>query len=119
MKIYCAHASGFDYATDFYDPISAANKILGFDMVLPHKHGAEAINSYDIIQQCDVMLAEISYPSTGMGIELGWATQFNKPIIAVHKHGHTPSSAINLITDDIIVYQNSADLSDILVKLWG
>lgn len=36
---------------------------------------------------CDLVVAEISSPATGQGIELGWASVFGIPIYSYYKKG--------------------------------
>lgn len=38
----------------------------------------------DIIKTCDLMIAEVSLPATGLGIELGWAKAFKVPILCMY-----------------------------------
>ena len=58
----------------------------------------------------DIIIAEVSYPSTGQGIELGWADVFKIPIICIYKEGYKYSGSINKLTEKFIVYKNSQDL---------
>jgi len=64
----------------------------------------------EIIKSCDVIVAEVSYPSTGQGIELGWATVFEKPIICIFKKDHKYSHSLNFITNQFIEYSNADEL---------
>ena len=34
---------------------------------------------------CDLVVAEVSAPSLGVGYELGWATALNKPVLCLHQ----------------------------------
>lgn len=34
---------------------------------------------------CDLVVAEVSMPSLGVGYELGWATALNKPVLCLHR----------------------------------
>ena len=38
------------------------------------------------VRECDLFVAEVSHPSTGIGCELGIALTIGKPILAVAKH---------------------------------
>jgi len=46
------------------------------------------------VQNCDMVIAECSYPSTGMGIEIGTALALNKPVIAIAKNDLEVSAMI-------------------------
>jgi nucleoside 2-deoxyribosyltransferase len=37
------------------------------------------------IDECDVMIAEVSTPSTGVGYEYGYAIQIGKPVVCVYR----------------------------------
>lgn len=109
MKIFVPHSSNFDFKNELYLPIR--NSVLNrqHTFILPQEHGKEQITK-DVIKNCDLVLAEVSYPSTGQGIELGWATIFNVPVICIYKEGQTYSSSLNFITNRFISYKNSTDL---------
>jgi len=103
MKIYLAHSSSFDFQTGLYAPIKSSALALEHDFIFPHA-GNSISDSRKIIAECDMVLAETSYPSTGLGIELGWASALGKKIIAFYKSGLVPSSSIHIITTDIYEY---------------
>lgn len=63
------------------------------------------------------MIAEVSLPSTGLGIELGWADTFNKPIVCIYKTGSEFSNSLKAISNTFIEYSNTDDLIDRLAKL--
>jgi hypothetical protein len=37
------------------------------------------------LSACDLMVAEVSVPSLGVGYELGWATALSKPVLCLHR----------------------------------
>lgn len=109
MRLYLTHSSGYDYKKELYEPLK---KALGkeHDIFLPHEEHNEGVKSKDIIPQCDIILAEVSQPSTGQGIELGWADSNDKPIICFYRSGSRVSSALRFITDKHIEYKTSSDM---------
>ncbi len=70
MKIYCAHSSAFDYQHDWYDILRASPLSLEHTLIFPHENDTIQKNSYPTLQIVDLVIAEVSYPSTSMGIEL-------------------------------------------------
>jgi nucleoside 2-deoxyribosyltransferase len=106
MKIYCAHSSLFDYQNEFYEPIKNSDSYILHEFILPHDKQLAPSNSKLVIQACDLFLAEVSFPSIGLGIEMGWAESFKKPIIAIHKKGSNVSSSIKFIARDIYEYES-------------
>lgn len=63
-----------------------------------------------------MMIAEITYRSTGLGIEMGWVNDLGKPIICLIKSGNEISDSIRIITDTFIEYNNAEDLKEGLKK---
>ncbi len=116
MKIYCAHSRSFNFMEDFYLPLK---KTLGskHELILPHEPNKKELHSKKIIEGCDLIIAEVSYPSTGMGIELGWAEASKVPIIAVYKKGKVVSPSIPLITKQCIEYSSQQELTRELEKI--
>lgn len=46
------------------------------------------------IRACDVLLAEVSVPSHGVGYEIGFALGLGKPVLALHQQGRRVSKMI-------------------------
>lgn len=47
------------------------------------------------IRECDVVIAEVTNPSLGVGYEIAYAEQLNKPILALYKSGTNLSAMIS------------------------
>lgn len=110
MLIYLTHSTAFDFINDLYQPLKSSAAIANHDLILPHEKNIAPINSKEVIQQADLVLAEVSYPSTGQGIELGWAEMLEKPIICFHQEEKHPSKSLAIITATIFFYKDTADL---------
>ncbi len=113
MTIYVSHSREFDFEKELYEPIRSANFFKNHTFIFPHEEGRE--EPYPTKQffqsgECDLILAEVSYPSTGQGIELGWADLLNIPIICHHKDGMRPSQSLSLISSKLIMYTDTSDL---------
>lgn len=110
MKIYVSHSRDLDFINELYKPLREAH--LPVEFIFPHESSTKTYNSKELFQNhgCDYVLAEVSIPSTGQGIELGWADTFGVPIICFYKTGSKPASSLRVITDKIIEYSNSSDL---------
>lgn len=110
MKIYIAHSTGYDYQEELYKPIR--NSILSdkHEIVLPHENNIENFSSKEYFNNCDLVIAEVSFPSTGMGIELGWANIQYIRVVCIYKIGTKPSSALNTVSKDFIEYSSSNEL---------
>ena len=109
MKIFVAHASNSDFHADLYKPLRALKLNAKHEITLPQENGHETITK-EFIKSCDLVIAECSFPSTGEGIELGWANILHVPIICIYKEGITVSNALSYVSDNIISYKDSVDM---------
>jgi hypothetical protein len=111
MKIYLAHSSGYDYENELYQPLkqSSLNK---HNIYYPHDGTNAGKMSKDVIRGSDLVLAEVSYPSTGQGIELGWADSSNIAILCVYRAGSDVSGAIKTVCSEFIEYSSLEELID-------
>ena len=112
MKIYITHSSGFDYKNELYKVLRGSVLNQEHEIYLPHE--GEVKNTKEEIRNSEVVVAHISGPSTGQGIELGWATDFGKRVIVVYKTGAVVPGSIQMITKEILEY---SDEEDLIVKL--
>ena len=112
MKIYVCHSTAFDYVKELYEPIKQ-NLSSSHDFILPHDSSSD-VHSKDLIESSDLVLAEVSYPSTGQGIELGWADVAHKPILCIYRSGTKPSGALRHIAKLLVEY---GDTDDMLSKI--
>lgn len=108
MHIYISHSTSFDYQTQLYTPLRAAFAA-AHELILPHELGRDE-HSRQAIASSDLMLAEVSYPSTGQGVELGWADAAGVPIICFYKNGATPSGALRHIAKAMLEYTDEDDM---------
>jgi len=110
MRIYVAHPSSFDYENELYKPLRNSELNIKHEFVLPHEYKSQPENSKEIIKICDLFIAEVSYPSTGEGIEVGWADSFGVPVLAIYKLGSKPSRSVSLIAKKVLDYSSGDDL---------
>jgi len=57
-----------------------------------------------------LLIAEVSLPATGQGIELGWADYAKTSILCIYKKGIQISSSLKFITDNFIEYENEENM---------
>jgi hypothetical protein len=116
MKIYVIHHRESNYETELYNPIKNSDLYNNNQIIFPHDT-KEQINSKEIIKNiCDVLIAEVSKPATGMGIELGWADVYKKPIICIYRKGSKIANSLKYITDKFIEYENSDEMIEGIKK---
>lgn len=109
MKIYVSHSSSFDFKREIYEPIRHSELNTLHDFILPHEVSDSIIDSKEIILSCDLIIAEVSYLSTGMGIELGWANNGSKKILCLYKKGVKISRSLRTVSTEFIEYKNPID----------
>ncbi|OGK17756.1 hypothetical protein A3F32_01245 [Candidatus Roizmanbacteria bacterium RIFCSPHIGHO2_12_FULL_42_10] len=110
MKIYVCHSSGFDFRKELYEPIRNSFLNTKHEFIFPHEKSNEVFNSKEVIPTCDLVIAEISYPSTGLGIELGWANKDKKRIVLIYRKGSKVSRSLRIVSNDFTEYSNEKDL---------
>jgi hypothetical protein len=119
MKIYIGHSSAFDYKRLLYFPLQSSALWQQHSFMLPHEHSSDPADSKTVISNADLVIAEVSYPSTGLGIELGWAHNANRKILCLHQQNTKPSSSLSIICDQFIHYSDSDDLINQLTQWLG
>jgi hypothetical protein len=108
-NIYIAHSTKIDYKSQLYLPLRESKLNNKFNIIFPHESN-NFVNSKDIIKNCKIVIAEVSEPSVGVGIELGWADSFDIKIIGLCKDKTKPSNSIMEIATEIITYCNKEDM---------
>lgn len=102
-KVYAAHSKKFDYQCDYYAPLK---KLTDFEFIFPHEKGDEIqFKSKDVIKRCSVFVAEVTNPSLGTGIEIGWAESFTIPILFLYKKGAKVAASLKTISNNFIEYE--------------
>lgn len=86
-RVYITHSTAFDFKTALYKSLKSSIINTKHQLIFPHETDIAPQNSKEIIKNADIILAEVSYHSTGQGIELGWAETFRKPIICFYQTG--------------------------------
>jgi 2'-deoxynucleoside 5'-phosphate N-hydrolase len=67
------------------------------------------------VEECDVMIAEVSTPSTGVGYEYGYAIQIGKPVLCVYRSAQSVRMTKMILGNPasnlkIAVYSNEDEL---------
>ncbi len=109
MKLFVAHSSAFDFRTKIYGPLRASALNATHEILLPEEAGA-TWNTKEVIESCDIFVLDASVPSTGAGIETGWAHAAGVPIIVIHEKGSTPSTVVAYVAQVAFEYESPEDL---------
>lgn len=113
MRIYVAHPTSLDYEKYIYIPLRSDSFLNRHELILPHEASSNVYSSREDYKNVDLVIAECSRPSTGMGIELGWFYDENKPIFCFYQAGTKPSNAISIVAKTMVEYK---DIEDFITK---
>lgn len=108
MNIYfaCSITGGREFESVYQELVS---KLLADGHVIPTSQLAQAeamqgeriLSPRDVyerdvkwIQDCDVLVAEVSVPSHGVGYEIAYALQLRKPVLCIYQQGRSVSKMI-------------------------
>lgn len=109
MRIYAAHPTSLDYENNIYMPFRSDSFFNQHELILPHEASSHIHSSREDYKNVDLVIAECSQPSTGMGIELGWFYDENKPIFCFYQAGTKPSNAISIVAKTMVKYKDKED----------
>ena len=115
MKIFVAYSSNFDFKTKLYAPLRGSVLNEEHEILLPQEGEIEEITR-EMINHCDAVVAEVSAPSLGAGIEIGWADAAGVPVIAIYEKDSNPSFSIDNAVSDRFEYENTTDMIDKLTE---
>lgn len=116
MNIYVSHSRSFDYEHELYLPIRNSELSKHHTFIFPREERDEPFNTKELFvsKGCDLVIAEVSYPATGQGIELGWADLTGVPIICIYKDGAEISQSLHAVSKKFLMYTSTENmLSDI------
>lgn len=116
MRIYFGHSTQFDFQRDLYEPIKRSALYGKHECILPHEGKEQTQREKSFYKTIDLFVAEVSVPSTGLGIELGWANDAGCQIVCVHKAGARPSSALGSVCRDVWAYASDDELVELVER---
>jgi hypothetical protein len=111
VKIYISHSRGIlDYKNCLYEPLRSSVLNTEHEIIFPHELSEEPYDSRGLLETLGLFGAEVSYPSTGLGIELGFAAERKVPIVCFHEHGTAYARSVKKVTEHIYAYTDGDDL---------
>ena len=63
-----------------------------------------------VIEKSDLFIAELTYPSTGLGIEIGRAEMKGKRILCICNENSKLPSSLKYVNVDTLYYKDSEDM---------
>ena len=70
----------------------------------------------DWIKNCDVLIAEVSVPSHGVGYEIGYALNIGKPVLCLYQKSRKVSKMISGNSDPNLNTQIYADIKEAISR---
>ncbi len=64
------------------------------------------------IRNCDVLIAEVSVPSHGVGYEIAFALEIGKPVLCIHEQGRRVSKMITGNPNPAIITKSYSTLNE-------
>lgn len=108
-KIYVGHSNKYDYINELYNPIIESSLNDEYEFIFPHIDG-KYYNSKTVIEESDLFIAEVSYHSLGLGIEIGRAESQNKKILCIYNENVGGRSCLKHVNVDVLSYSNKEDM---------
>jgi hypothetical protein len=110
-KIFIAHSSSFNFQNDLYDPIKKSFDSGEYEFIFTQdiNVGLEQVTR-ERVQECDLVIAEVSFPSIGEGIVLGWADSKDIPVICIYKQDSSPSGTLKYLAKVMSEYTDTEDM---------
>lgn len=115
MRIFIAHAGSYDFEKELYEPLKNSSLARNHELFLPHD-GGRNINTKPNVDASDLLIADTTFPSTGMGIEIGWAIAAGIPVWCVHKDDAKASSWLRFVAQKIFSYRTKEELVSLLER---
>lgn len=109
MKIYVGHSNEWNYQKELYEPIMKSDLYNKHQFIFSHMQ-QNSFNTDEVIEECDLFIAEVSKPSFGLGIEIGRAEKMDKQIVCIYMMGYNYSNSLKYVNTDIIQYKDSDDM---------
>ncbi|GAB6440770.1 hypothetical protein bcgnr5369_02790 [Bacillus cereus] len=112
MKVYVGHQNVTNEGLH--------NVILNSEILKKHQFifSENVTNEKECLKKCEVMIADVSYPTIPLGIEMGWADNYKIDIICVCVKGTAISSHLTRMSKEILIYTEIVDLVEKLEWLF-
>lgn len=117
--IYVSHSTSFDYKKELYASLKEIESSCEVQFVFPHDDSSEPFDVRKLFEsgECDLVLAEVSYASTGQGIELGWADDRDIPIVCISKEGTNISGSLKKVSKQFFNFKTDKEILSIVQNL--
>ena len=131
MNIYfaCSITGGREFESVYQELVAA---LIADGHIIPTSHLAQSevmederilapqdVYERDVnwINNCDVLIAEVSVPSHGVGYEIGYALQIGKPVLCIHQKERKVSKMITGNPTQAITVWGYSDVEEAILKI--
>ncbi len=90
----------------------AETEVVENERMLPPQYVYE--RDVDWIKNCDILVAEVSVPSHGVGYEIGLALNISKPVLCIFQEGRKVSKMISGNPNPMLVLKSYSTLEEAL-----
>ena len=75
------------------------------------------LRDVDWIDHCDVLIAEVSVPSHGVGYEIGYALQIGKPVLCIYQQEKRVSKMITGNPNTVLIVEDYSNIKEAFQKI--
>lgn len=115
MKIQLWHSRDSNFREELYTPLQ--ENFSQIEWIFPHIDDGKPMKSEESLKEVDIFLADVSYPATGLWIELGFAYLYKKRIICMSRSWVKISGSLKYICSEFIEYNSEKDMVDKLKNI--
>lgn len=130
MNIYfaCSITGGREFESVYQEIVTALTKD-GHEIPTSHLAKSEALENervlapHDVyerdvnwIKNCDVLIAEVSVPSHGVGYEIGFALNVGKPVLCIHQTERKVSKMITGNPDHLLTVMAYSNVEEAIAQ---
>ena len=90
LNIYFIHSTKLDYNNLIYKKVLSSSVCLGHNLMLPQTKEYQEKYTKDLMQKADIIIAEVSNPTFGLGLELKWLQKQDKPKLFLSLNNEIP-----------------------------
>lgn len=73
--------------------------------------------TFNEIDECDLVIIDLSEKGVGLGIEAGYAFAKGIPVITIAKQGSSISETLEGISEKVFLYDDVEEIKDLFTKL--
>lgn len=99
LNIYFIHSSKLDYNNLIYKKVLSSSVCLSHDLVLPLSKENRSKYFKDLINNADIIIAEISHPTLGLFLELKYLSKVDKPKLFLSLDNTIPNNYKKLVPE--------------------